>query len=309
VVHAAPARRATSRRDGFMRGRITRIMIRSRHAEPQSDAPLQQPRDRSSGGCRLRHLLLDHHLVGVGKGLSWRPGSWVKSFGKLVENGHATTFLIDRRTRKNIRITMTGMGDDGWIFDEGGLDEIDWARTTANADTFVYYIGGDREFLKKYAAVQKKLEKTRASYAVLWPNLIFAKTQYDNCVSHSHYLMSQLGIAYWTNRKGWWVPSISNWVDWFKSFVPVRAGAFWWKYKVFRGVNTHIPAPVTATDSTPKSTSSRTIATARKTATLRTSTTAIGARTSASVRSAATTTARTSASVRSSNTSRSRRRS
>jgi hypothetical protein len=176
---------------------------------------------------------------GVGKGLGWRPKTWGKTVGKLFENGHATTFLIDR-TKKPVRITLTGINDDGWLFEQGSLNATDWARDTGNADTFVYYIGVNAKFLDTYAKVKANLMKTKTSYSVLWPNL--GRTRYENCVSHCHYLMSALGIAYWTNRKGWWVPSVSNWVDWFKSFVPVRTGGFWWKYKVFRHTNTHIPA-------------------------------------------------------------------
>lgn len=177
---------------------------------------------------------------GVAKGFSvFSPWSWVRSVGKLFEDGHATTFLIDN-TRN--RITLTGISDDGWEFEEGTLRRIDWARTTGNATTYVYYIGVDREFLGRYQRLRTRLERTRTAYAALWPNLWGANTTYQNCVSHSHYLMSELGLAFFNGQvSGWWVPSGSNWLEWFKSFVPTYHGDYWWKYKRFQSTNTHIP--------------------------------------------------------------------
>lgn len=140
---------------------------------------------------------------GVGKGFSpFSFGSWKKTLGKLVEDGHATTFLIDGRN-----ITMTGISDDGWVFNTGALGSTDWARATGSATTYVYYIGVNKAFVKKYRKLEAKLKKTKTSYDAFWPNLPTAKTQYQNCVSHSHYLISELGLAHWGNTvKGWWMP-------------------------------------------------------------------------------------------------------
>ncbi len=157
---------------------------------------------------------------------------------KLIENGHATTFLYKK---ENKELTLTGMDDDGWVFDTGKLEEQDWARTTGSANTYVYYICVDSNFIELYQKVESELKKTKTSYTVLWPNMWGAKTQYENCVSHCHYLMWKLKLAFWTSSKGWWMPSISNWVEWFKSFVPIDHGKFKWKYKSFPATNTHIP--------------------------------------------------------------------
>ncbi|MDU9394021.1 hypothetical protein ACIP1T_21315 [Pseudomonas japonica] len=175
---------------------------------------------------------------GVGKGFGlFSPSTWGKTLGKLAEDGHATTFLIHKN-----QITLTGISDDGWVFDSGSLASKSWARTTGSATTYVYYIGVNGDFIKKYEKLQKKLAKTKTAYAALWPNMVGSSTQYQNCVSHSHYLMSELGLAHWAHStKGWWVPSASNWVEWFKSFAPVQRDGFAWKYKKFDSTNTHIP--------------------------------------------------------------------
>ncbi|MCP1488628.1 hypothetical protein J3D48_004941 [Pseudomonas fluorescens] len=175
---------------------------------------------------------------GVGKGFSpFSLGSWTKTLGKLAEDGHATTFLIDGEN-----ITLTGISETGWEFSTGTLASQDWARATGSATTYVYYIGVNKQFIKKYRKLQAKLKKTKTAYDVLWPNLANATTQYQNCVSHSHYLVSELGLAHWANTiKGWWMPSASNWVDWFKSFAPTQRDGFSWKYKKFDSTNTHIP--------------------------------------------------------------------
>ncbi|WP_027722775.1 hypothetical protein [Maridesulfovibrio zosterae] len=213
---------------------------------------------------------------GVAKGLSLTsPGSWIKSVGKMFEDGHATTFLIspdlddlDLTTtavhvkpkavlvkpkavpvkpelalkKSTAYLTLTGIGDEGWIFDREPLADIDWARSTGSSTTYVYYIGVDEAMLKKYEIVRNLLEGTKTDYAALWPNLPFTKTTYQNCVSHSNYLMWKLGLAFFpVQSKGWWIPSHSNWLEWFKSFVPTYHGSFWWKYKKFENTNTHIP--------------------------------------------------------------------
>lgn len=174
---------------------------------------------------------------GVGKGLSLWPSSWKKSVTKLFEDGHATTFLLTDSS-----LTMTGMSKDekGWVFDTDSLASQSWARTTGSTYTYVYYVNVTEKFIEKYGKVKAELEKAKTSYAVLWPNLPMIG-RYENCVSHSHYLMYKLGLAYWTSTKGWWVPSHSNWVDWFKSFIPTAHDGYSWKYKRFANTNTHIP--------------------------------------------------------------------
>lgn len=191
-----------------------------------------QPDNGAAGVFGICYSVLT--WTGVGKGLSFWPRSWLKTTGKLFENGHATTFLIELADEQ---LTLTGMGD-AWVFETDHLDTLDWARDTGSADTFVYYISVDAAFVARYQQVRQELEGRQDSYAVLWPNLP-GNSRYENCVSHCHYLMYKLGIARWISTKGWWVPSTSNWVDWFKTFAPTRYGG--WKYTVFRGTNTHIP--------------------------------------------------------------------
>lgn len=174
---------------------------------------------------------------GVGKGLSLAPSSWVKSLSKLFENGHATTFFYDYSEDK---ITLTGISDNGWVFETGTPENIDWARTTPSSTTFVYYLEINKEIKEKYYKIKEKLTKSNTSYSALWPNLPISTTQYENCVSHSHHLMADLGIVYWPKHKGWWVPSIANWADWLTSFAPIYRHAPW-KYKLFQSKNTHIP--------------------------------------------------------------------
>jgi hypothetical protein len=195
---------------------------------------------------------------GVGKGLGFSPGSWLKTLGKLVEDGHAITFLYVKNVEvvKKIKrggkereevvledqLTTTGISDDGWVFDTGPVDKVDWARPTGSATTYVYYIGVNEAFIDKYRQLEAELKGTKTTYDAFWPNLPFVKTHYQNCVSHSHYLVSRLGLASWPNTvKGWWMPSASNWVDWFKSFAPTGRAGFGWKYRKFESTNTHIP--------------------------------------------------------------------
>ncbi|GEM_PF-6819783 len=177
---------------------------------------------------------------GVAKGFGFlSPRSWVKTAGKMFEDGHATTFLIDLG---NNELTMTGISDGGWEFETDDLDDVDWSRNTGSSTTYVYYIGVDLNFLARYAVVKNALTGTQTEYAALWPNHRFTQTSYQNCVSHSHYLMSRLGLGYFTTQKrGWWMPSASNWMEWLKSFVPTSHGGFHWQYRKFPNTNTHIP--------------------------------------------------------------------
>ena len=176
---------------------------------------------------------------GVTKGLKvLSPYSWKKTVGKLFEDGHATTFLIDL---KKDSLTLSGIGNNGWEFTEKDLKSIHWARSSGNADTYVYYISVSEDLVKRYDDLRDDLVYGDAhSYALLSPNL-GGSTRYENCVSSCHYLMYKLGRGSWLSTKGWWIPSTSNWIDWFKSFVPTYHDGYAWKYKVVRNVNTLNP--------------------------------------------------------------------
>ncbi|MCP4112044.1 MAG: hypothetical protein GY749_42045 [Desulfobacteraceae bacterium] len=176
---------------------------------------------------------------GVGKGFSlFSPRSWVKSAGKMFDDGHSTTFLIDlgRNT-----LTLTGISANGWDFREDDLEYVEWARASHSATTYVYYVGVDNEFLARYRQLRQTLENTHTVYAVLWPNMWGAKTNYQNCVSQSHYLMSKLNLAHFNPQVyGWWMPSLGNELEWLRSFVPTYHGNYWWRYKRFPATNTYI---------------------------------------------------------------------
>lgn len=166
---------------------------------------------------------------GTFKGLGISPSSWAKVIGKGFEDGHATAFMIDVEAGE---FTMTGMGDE-WVFYGGDLDAEDWARSTPNAATDVYYTTGDN-LVEKFKEVRAKLEGQKAAYAVLVPNTPFT-TRHENCVSSTHYVVYEMGLGYWAATKGAWVPSFSNYMTW--------AASKWasWKYHRFAGCNTHMP--------------------------------------------------------------------
>ena len=177
---------------------------------------------------------------GVGKNVSpLRPETWSKLAGKLLEDGHETTFLYQC---VNNKLTMTGIADRSWVFDSGTLGDYQWARNTTSSTTFVYYIFVDNEFIDRYKTLKRTLKRTDTAYAVVWPNLWTAKTTYHNCVSHGHYLISQLGLNFFNEQvAGWWMPSVGNWVEWLKSFVPTYKGDYRWRYRRLENTNTHIP--------------------------------------------------------------------
>ena len=167
---------------------------------------------------------------GLLKGVSLSPAGLTKLAGKLVEDGHATTFMIEGGN-----ITMTGMGDDGWVFEGGKLANADFARSTPNANTYVYYIECTKEDVKKYKSIRTELEGVKdTKYHEVWPNL-FGKTRYENCISSSHMIVHKMGFGSAVATKGVWIPSISNWATW----TATKFSA--WKYKVLPNMNTHRP--------------------------------------------------------------------
>lgn len=181
---------------------------------------------------------------GVAKGFSpMAAGTWLKTVGKLVEDGHATTFLFENDLfNGDPTIVTTGISDEGWEFEEGDAVNINWARRSSSATTYVYYICVTAATGNRYRQLMTELQGTATCYAAIIPNHPLVETHYQNCVSHSQYLMAKLGLASWANQSnGWWVPSISNWMDWFKSFIPVSRHGYKWQYTKFQGVNTHIP--------------------------------------------------------------------
>lgn len=188
---------------------------------------LNEPTDRMFFGVCYSILTWS----GVGKGFSFMsPGSGLKMAGKLIEDGHAMTFLLT----PNVMIT-TGIGDNQWVFDVEGY----WGRATGSSNTYVYYLEVDGTFADRYMVLATELRYTTPTqYAVVTPNVYGSKTSYQNCVSSSHYLMYRLGLGSWVSSKGWWMPSASNWSSWFSSFASSHSG---WKYKSLPNTNTHIP--------------------------------------------------------------------
>lgn len=169
-----------------------------------------------------------------------RIAALVKVVPKVVESGHVTTFLYNKKTKK---ITFTGIGDGGWVFEEEDVKKKKWAKQTTRANTYVYYTNVDCDLIAKYEIIRKELEITSncglVTYAVVTPNIPVPATDFQNCISHSYHLMYKLGLAHWFKTKGWWVPSIGNWADYFCSFASTWRGAEW-KYKMIQNTNTNI---------------------------------------------------------------------
>jgi len=167
---------------------------------------------------------------GLAKGISISPSGITKLMGKLVEDGHATTFMIE-----NGYITLTGMSDDGWVFERGPLNSTQWARNTQNANTDVYYTKCTTDDVSKYKKIKKELENAQnTKYHEVWPN-ISGQTRYENCISSSHMIVHKMGFGSALSTKGVWIPSVSNWATW----TATKFSA--WKHKRFTHVNTHIP--------------------------------------------------------------------
>ena len=167
---------------------------------------------------------------GVAKGAGASFSAIKKVGGKLIEDGHATTFMIDR---SNDLFVMSGISDDGWEFYGGDLQSQDWARSSNNANTDVYYVELDKTQVAKYWQIKDELQKLdNVTYSEVWPN-IPGRTRYENCISSSHYLSYRMGFGRWAATKGVWIPSMSNWMTWAATFGSA------WKYKRFNNCNTH----------------------------------------------------------------------
>lgn len=167
---------------------------------------------------------------GVAKGVGASFSGIKKVAGKLIEDGHATTFMIDRSTDLFV---MTGISDDGWEFYGGDLYSQDWARTTSNANTDVYYVELTQEQVDKYWRLKDELQQQEnTTYSELWPN-IPGRTRYENCISSSHYISYRMGFGRWASAKGSWIPSVSNWMTW------AATSRSTWKHKRFTNCNTH----------------------------------------------------------------------
>ena len=167
---------------------------------------------------------------GVGKGAGCSFSAVKKTAGKLIEDGHATTFMIDKN---NELFVMTGIGDS-WVFYGGDLASQDWARQTTSANTDVYYTGLDATQVEKYWNVKEELQASDVNYSELWPN-VPGFSRYENCISSSHYVVYKMGLGKWASTKGSWVPSMSNWMTW----AATKASS--WKHRRFDNCNTHFP--------------------------------------------------------------------
>ncbi|MBN8469234.1 hypothetical protein JYJ95_22255 [Corallococcus exiguus] len=192
-----------------------------------------------------------------------QPKAWVRTLGKVFENGHATTFLIDLSKKGNETLTTTGIYEHGWVFDKKKLQNAHWARRTENATTDIYFTAIDKNALKEYNTFREemgkleKLSKDRASskgrrllkpgtrtvtYSEWRPNAFLPSrtNHYENCVSSSHALALRIGLRPEGQRLSpsrlLWVPSLANWRTWSGS-----RGSTVWRYLHLKGCNTHIP--------------------------------------------------------------------
>ena len=169
-------------------------------------------------------------LGGALKGAGFSFSALKKVAGKLVEDGHATTFMIDKTNRM---FSMTGFGDDGWVFYGGKLDDHDWARTTQSANTDAYYTPIDSSQISKYWGLKDELLTKNVEYSEWRPNL--GAQRFENCISSSHYVAYRMGLGSQAASMGAWIPSVSNWMTWAATATSA------WKHKRFSACNTHLP--------------------------------------------------------------------
>lgn len=186
--------------------------------------------DASAGVLGICYSILN--WSGIAKGSGASPSALGHTLSKVMQDGHATTFLWVKATDVFIK---TGIARSGWTFCEES-----WARITSNATTYVYYIEVDQEFIDSYMKTAKRLLRRKVFYGVGTPNLLDG-SEYQNCVSSTHQLLAELGLGSVLMTKGFWMPSIANWVHWFSTFAPRTVAGFTWKYIFFPSVNTLIP--------------------------------------------------------------------
>lgn len=166
---------------------------------------------------------------GIAKGLSPNRNSIAHSAFKLIESGHATTFLW---VKSNDGFVKSHMCLGGWAFNREA-----WARSTPNATTYVYYVDVDQEFIDRYVEVAKRLLNTAVTHSLTTSNTP-GQRSYENCVSASHHLMAELGLGGAFLARGIWTPSVANWMNWFSSFAPKTVTGATWKYRSFPNTNT-----------------------------------------------------------------------
>ncbi|NVB41741.1 hypothetical protein G6O69_28160 [Pseudenhygromyxa sp. WMMC2535] len=83
-----------------------------------------------------------------------------------------------------------------------------------------------------------KFTSTMTKYSAFRTNTPFKDSYYHNCTSHAQVLMSEIGLSWFAQKKGWWSPSLSGWFDCIKSFTPMPVNGFYWKYHKYNSVNT-----------------------------------------------------------------------
>jgi hypothetical protein len=148
----------------------------------------------------------------VTKKLSVHPQTWANAVRKAVGDGsgHATAFLVTASG-----FTKAGIGKDRWSFedydDEG--ERPDFAYSTPNQNTDVYYITGD--YASKFSKVKEELigdPGTPVTKGWLIPNTP-CTTRNESCVSAAHYIVYKMGLGWWAGG-GWWMPSLANTMTW-----------------------------------------------------------------------------------------------
>lgn len=165
------------------------------------------------------------------RGCGESAGGFGHSLLKLVQGGHATTFLWVRSTDAFVK---SEVDESGWSFVETA-----WARQSHSATTYVYYIEVDWEFIEKYKRVIMRLynKGRHVRFSHFRPNILTSH-EYHTCVSASHRLMYELGLGSRLMARGFWTPKAANWVTWVASFSPRTVGAYTWKYRSFPMTNT-----------------------------------------------------------------------
>ncbi len=158
---------------------------------------------------------------------------------KLFANGHAECFMVERGADNSLSyVTCSVAGSekgDYYCFRQEG-DDGNWLKDTEATDTFVYFVEADSDDIKNFKATKEDMDGKSVKYSVLHPNLPCNPIPFENCVSSSHTVLEKAGIGW--PHKGWWMPSIDSWMEWFAGKIPFnRHKGNNWLYKKLPSTN------------------------------------------------------------------------